>query len=61
MTSPEPLQSGDRVRILDGAFQHFIGVVQAFDRESGKVQVELSLFNRKSSIALKVLQVAKVK
>ena len=61
MTSPDPLQAGDRVQILEGAFQHFIGVVQGLDRESGKVQVELSLFNRKSTIALKVLQVVKVK
>jgi transcription antitermination factor NusG len=61
MDQPEPLRSGDQVRVLTGAFEHFIGVVRALGPQSGQVQVELSMFNRKSTIALKDSQVVKVK
>ncbi|MBI4200899.1 MAG: transcription termination/antitermination factor NusG, partial [Chloroflexi bacterium] len=50
---------GDSVRITDGPFADFIGVVDSVDTDKGKVNVLVSFFGRETPIELDFLQVEK--
>ncbi len=51
---------GQKVRIIEGPFVDFIGVVDGIDEERNKVRVLVSFFNRETPIELDFLQVEKV-
>ena len=51
---------GDTVRIVDGPFKHFTGVVDEINEEKGKVKVSITLFGRSTSMELEFVQVEKV-
>jgi transcription termination/antitermination protein NusG len=51
---------GDKVRIIDGPFNEFIGTVGAVDMEKSKVRVMVSFFGRETPVELDFLQVEKV-
>jgi len=53
-------KSGQRVRIIDGPFNEFIGVVDELDVERAKVRVLVSFFGRDTPVELDFLQVEKV-
>jgi len=62
MTSDEPrvtmsLSVGDAVRINDGPFSDFRGVVDEINREKGTVKVLVSFFGREVPVELDFLQV----
>jgi len=50
---------GQKVRIIDGPFNEFIGVVDEIDMERAKVQVLISFFGRETPVELDFLQVEK--
>ena len=51
---------GERVRIVDGPFNDFRGVVAEIDMERTKVRVMVSFFGRETPVELDLLQVEKV-
>ncbi len=53
-------RAGESVRVTDGPFLDFIGVVESINSEKGKVKVLLSLFGRNTPVELDFLQVEKL-
>ena len=53
-------QEGQSVRVIDGPFIDFIGVVDSLNSDKGKVRVMLSLFGRETPVELDFLQVEKL-
>jgi transcription termination/antitermination protein NusG len=53
-------QKGQSVRIVDGPFAEFIGVVEDINHERGKVRVLVSFFGRETPVELDFLQVEKL-
>ncbi len=51
---------GQKVRIIDGPFRDFIGVVDTIDEERTKVRVLVSFFGRDTPVELDFLQVERV-
>ncbi len=52
-------KSGQKVRIIDGPFNEFIGMVDEIDMERAKVRVLVSFFGRETPVELDFLQVEK--
>jgi len=52
-------KSGQKVRIIDGPFNDFIGTVDAIDVDRAKVRVMVSFFGRETPVELDLLQVEK--
>ena len=52
--------TGQSVRIIDGPFADFIGVVDDINHEKGKVRVLVSFFGRETPVELDFLQVEKL-
>jgi transcriptional antiterminator NusG len=50
---------GQKVRIVDGPFNDFIGTVGEIDPERAKVRVMVSFFGRETPVELDFLQVEK--
>jgi transcriptional antiterminator NusG len=53
-------KEGDRVRIIDGPFDNFMGVVDDADQAKQKVKVMVTIFGRTTPVELDFLQVEKV-
>jgi transcriptional antiterminator NusG len=53
-------KAGQSVRVTDGPFTDFVGVVDEVGMEKGKVKVLLSLFGRETPVELDFLQVEKI-
>jgi len=51
---------GQAVRIIDGPFIDFMGVVEDINTDKGKVKVLLSFFGRETPVEMDFLQVEKV-
>ena len=51
---------GQSVRIVDGPFTEFVGVVDDINQEKGKVRVLVSFFGRETPVELDFLQVEKI-
>jgi len=54
------LRQGQSVRVVDGPFTDFVGVVDEISADKGKVKVLLSLFGRETPVELDFLQVEKL-
>jgi transcriptional antiterminator NusG len=52
-----PYQVGDRVKVVDGPFSDFIGLVDDVNPEKSKIKVMVSIFGRNTPVELDVLQV----
>jgi transcription termination/antitermination protein NusG len=50
---------GQKVRIIDGPFNEFVGTVEGIDMDRGKVRVLVSFFGRETPVELDFLQVEK--
>jgi transcription termination/antitermination protein NusG len=53
-------RKGESVRVVDGPFTDFIGIVDEINISKGKVKVLLSLFGRETSVELDFLQVERL-
>ena len=53
-------KQGQSVRVTDGPFADFVGVVDEIEADKGKVKVLLSLFGRDTPVELDFLQVEKL-
>ena len=51
---------GERVKVVDGPFTDFIGLVDDINPEKGKVRVLVSFFGRETPVELDFLQVARI-
>jgi transcriptional antiterminator NusG len=54
------IAKGQSVRIIDGPFIDFIGVVDEINAEKGKVRVLVSFFGRETPVELDLLQIEKL-
>ena len=54
------LRQGQSIRVIDGPFIDFVGIVDDVSVGKGKVRVLLSLFGRETSVELDLLQVEKL-
>ena len=53
-------QVGDTVKIIDGAFESYLGTVEEIDLKRNKVRVVVTMFNRETPIELELEQVEAV-
>lgn len=53
-------EEGESVRIIDGPFNNFTGVVDNINSEKGKVRVLISIFGRSTPVELDYHQIEKV-
>jgi transcriptional antiterminator NusG len=65
MTSEQPkvklsFRKGQNVRVMDGPFTDFVGIVDEINEEKGKIKVLLSLFGRETPVEVDFLQVEKM-
>ncbi len=51
-----PFKIGDPVKLIDGPFKDFVGVVSDINKERGKVKVMLSMFGRLTPVEVDFLQ-----
>ncbi len=61
-THPKPkheFSKGERVKVVDGPFSNFTGVVQDVNPEKGKLRVLVSIFGRSTPVELEFFQVEK--
>lgn len=52
-----PYREGDAVKVVDGPFTDFAGVVEEVNREKKKIKVMVSIFGRSTPVELDFLQV----
>ena len=50
----------DSVRVMNGPFENFVGVVQEINKEKHKVKVLVSMFGRETPVELEFAQVQKI-
>jgi transcriptional antiterminator NusG len=53
-------RKGESVRVIDGPFTDFVGIVDEINTAKGKVKVLLTLFGRETSVELDFLQVERM-
>ena len=51
---------GQKVRIIEGPFEDFMGIVDGISMEKGKVRILVSFFGRETPVELDLLQVEKL-
>jgi transcriptional antiterminator NusG len=62
-TEPKPkvaFELGENVRVIDGPFTNFTGVIKEVNPERGKLKVMVSIFGRATPVELEFLQVERV-
>jgi transcriptional antiterminator NusG len=62
-TEPKPkvaFELGQNVRVIDGPFTNFTGVIKEVNPDRGKLKVMVSIFGRATPVELEFLQVERV-
>jgi len=53
-------RKGQSVRVVDGPFIDFVGIVDVINTEKGKLKVLLSIFGQETPVELDFLQIEKL-
>ena len=56
-----PYDLGENVKVIDGPFKGFIGIIEEVNDEKKKLKVMVKIFGRKTPLELGYIQVEKVK
>lgn len=54
------IKDGDNIRVVNGALESFIGVVESISLERQKVKVVVSMFGRQTPVELDISQIEKI-
>ncbi len=61
--APKPkvdFETGEMVRIIDGPFANFTGIVEEYDLDHGKLKLNVSIFGRNAPVEILYTQVEKI-
>ena len=62
-SAPRPkvdFENGEMVRIVDGPFSNFTGMVEEYDLNNGKLRLNVSIFGRNTPVEILYTQVEKI-
>ena len=62
-SAPRPkvdFETGEMVRIVDGPFANFTGMVEEYDLDHGKLKLNVSIFGRNTPIEIDYTEVEKI-
>ena len=56
----QPYIVGEEVKVIDGPFNTFNGVIEEIDTEKKKLKITVKIFGRKTPLELGFMQVEKI-
>jgi len=59
-TMAEPFIINEEVKIVDGAFNDFLGTIEEINNEKKKLKVVVKIFGRKTPVEVSFMQVEKI-